>query len=320
MAELPKKVVEGELIKSDWVNSLLEKLGELNAKVIQLSAGIPAGTVTVPNVFGKTLFQARQILTLPSLKLTLGNVLDSNGASINAQSPGSFSLNVLGQYPVPGAKATPGSAVNLLVAGKAESAPSPPSKAPTITGFSDDKTPIGELVDIVGTNFALDKDDNDVTFKNIPAQVLTGTNLELTVRVPNIPGLPESGGNGVAVVVKVKTASGEDTANHLILPALGEGEPPSITLPLIPKTPAVNAKLTINGANFAAKAEHNIIHFDTIKVPAASSINNSQLTVIVPNNVIASPGQKAVVLMVEVATGHGLSKKSDPIEVLMQRG
>lgn len=319
MAELPDEVMPGELISSEWVNSLLAKLSELDAQVQQLSGSLPTGTVTVPNVFGKPLSEARQIITLPALQLALGNVFDSDGASINPNAVASFGLIVLGQYPVPGAKAMPGSAVNLLVAGTSAGSVPPPSKVPTISGFSNEKTPVGELVDIIGTNFVMPITDNVVTFKTVPTPVLSGDILTLTVRVPvGIAGAPTSGIDGVPVPVKVVNPNGEITAQHSILPPLGGGPPPSITLPLVPSLPVVNFKLTINGANFSAVVQQNIIHFDSFTAVAETAKTN-QLTVTVPNGVIPSPGMKSVELIVEVNTGNGPPKMSDPIKVTMQR-
>jgi hypothetical protein len=115
------------------------------------------------------------------------------------------------------------------------------------------------------------------------------------------------------------TPHGQASGQHIIMPPLGGGPPPSITLPLIPSIPAVNSLLTINGANFSANVQQNIIHFDTLAVPAATATTN-KLTVTVPNSVVNQPGTKAVELMVEVNTGIGPPKKSNPIKVTMQRG
>lgn len=318
MAELPDEVMPGELISSEWVNSLLAKVGELDAQVRQLSGSLPAGTVTVPNVFGKPLSEARQIITLPALQLALGSVFNANGASINPNVVASFSLVVIGQYPVPGAKAMPGSAVNLLVAGTGGNTVPPPAPLPTISGFSKLKTPVGELVDIIGTNFVMPKENNAVTFKGVPAEVLAATIMALTVRVPaNIVGAPTSGTDGVPVPVRVVTPHGEVTAQHSILPPLGGAATPTITS-VMPSIPAVNAKMTINGTNFSPNFEQNEIHFDTITATAETALTN-QLVVTVPNGVITAPGMKAVNLKVEVKSAGGLSKMTDPFMVQIQR-
>jgi hypothetical protein len=319
MAELPDEVMPGELITSEWVNSLLAKIGELDAQVQQLSGSIPAGSVMVPNVFGKPFGEARQIISLPALQLALGNVFDSNGASINKDAAASLGLTVIGQYPVPGARAMPGSAVNLLVAGSGSATP-PPSLVPMISGFSNEQTAVDELVDIIGANFVMPITANQVTFKGVPAPVLSGDIMALTVRVPTgITGVPTSGTTGVLIPVNVVTPHGQASGQHTIMPPLGGGPPPSITLPLIPSIPAVNSLLTINGANFSANVQQNIIHFDTLAVPAATA-TTSKLTVTVPNGVISQPGAKAVELIVEVKSGTGTSKMSNPIKVTMQRG
>lgn len=319
MAELPDEVMPGELISSEWVNSLLAKVGELDAQVQQLSGSLPAGTVVVPNVFGKPLSEARQIITLPALQLALGAVFNANGASINPNVVASFGLIVIGQYPVPGAKAMPGSAVNLLVAGSSGSPAPQPAPTPTISGFSKVKTPVGELVDIIGTNFVMPKENNTVTFKGVAAEVLAATIMALTVRVPqNIVGAPTSGTDGVPVPVRVVTPQGEAIAQHTILPPLGGAATPTITS-VSPSIPAVNAKMTINGTNFSTDFQQNEIHFDTITATAETA-TSTQLTVTVPNGVITSPGSKSVNLKVEVKAAGGLSKMTNPFMVTMQRG
>jgi len=322
MAELPDEVMPGELISSEWFNLLLAKIGELDAQVEQLSGSLPAGTVTVPNVFGKPLSEARQIIGLPALQLALGNVFDAFGASINPNVVSSFGLTVLGQYPVPGAKAMPGSAVNLVVAAVPGSGTPTPSQAPTITGFIQPQTPIGEIVEIIGTNFVMPIDDNTVTFGNVPTEPLFGSNiLSLIVKVPDgIPNAPNEGQPGVPVTVRVETANGNDTAQHIILPPLEGPPPPTITLPVIPAIPVVNQQMTINGANFAPIVQQNIIHFDAITVPA-STASPTQLRVVVPNGVINAPGFKFVNLRVEVITNPDNPRISAPIPggVRMQR-
>ncbi len=78
---------------------------------VSLSIGQTAGTITVPNLIGKSLADAEQILTDSTLKV----------GKVNYQQSVSLLPNtVLDQYPSQGNKVNPGDAVDLFVTKPAE--------------------------------------------------------------------------------------------------------------------------------------------------------------------------------------------------------
>ncbi len=102
-------VLPGQVIRSKDFNALID---EINA----LQTGAPGAGVSVPDVFGVALSQAKAVITQPSVNLTLGSVFDVFGTAINPNTPASAARLVLGQAPPALARVTVGSPVNLTVA------------------------------------------------------------------------------------------------------------------------------------------------------------------------------------------------------------
>jgi hypothetical protein len=326
MAELPDEVMPGELISSEWINGLLAKLGELDAQVQQLSGSIPGGTVIVPNLFGKTLGESRQLISLPALQLALGNVLDAYGANINPNVLASASLVVIGQYPVPNAKAFPGSAVNLVVAATPSTGSGPTSKAPTITAFTPTPTPLGQNVDIIGTNFIGDDLSQNQIFFNEAGPFLPlfeSNEFLLKVKVPTDLDDAPVGNQTLPVEVRVVTPNGEAKSDHIVTGALPGATPDITAVEPIDAIPFVGQEITIVGTDFSATAAQNRIHFDSVFVQAKSATGTTRLRVDVPNNIpgLTGPGakEKIVSLRVEVQIGQEQSRISDPFPKEMQK-
>src|SRR5262249_28155126 len=108
MAQIPH-VQPGEVIRSSFINNLID---QLNA----LSTGAPAPGVSVPDVFGRTLSQARTLITQPSVNLALGTTLDAFGTAVDPNASASANRLVIGQAPAAGSLVPVGSPVNLVLA------------------------------------------------------------------------------------------------------------------------------------------------------------------------------------------------------------
>src|SRR5215469_3849432 len=155
------RVKPGGLITAALIN-------QMEVAIEQLSGAQIAGPVSIPNLFGLTLGNAVAILNVPSTQLTVGNVLDSLGNTIDSSQPDSQRLLVLNQMPVAGTNVFAGSSVNLVVAPKPGSSP-PPPRLPSITGFNPTQVHVRALLEIDGLNFDPLPSNNNVTFAGVAA-------------------------------------------------------------------------------------------------------------------------------------------------------
>ena len=291
-------VEPGDLITSEKWNLLLARVAELAAQVQGLSGNVSTGTVTVPNLFGLTLNQATAIITNPAQQLALGNVIDALGQFIDPNEPDAGSLLVINQIPSAGTKTFPGAGVSLLVAGTAGDGEPPPPTLPLISEVFPTPSPVGNQVEIRGSNFAPLNTNNVVTFDNIPTpnpptmQSDVGT---LFVTIPTgIPGAPTAQGqaNKTGVVVRVR-----DIVRNVEAEFSGcvVAPPPAVPLPTItavaPNPAFIGAILQVTGQNFSATAANNTVRFD----------NNPALQVVASSATAVAGG--AIRLNVTIPTG-----------------
>lgn len=256
MATLPKQVQPGDIISSELINAIL-------AQLQSLGTGATAGTQSVPNLIGTRLVDARSVLAEPSLKLSLGFVIDVAGASIDPFAAANVATIVLNQSPPAQARVAPSTSVNLVVT---QASTTPPPPAPTITGT---ETPTGTATTrfavnatmiIVGTNFSATSSQNLVTFDGTPATTVTvdpnDPTRRLQVVVPTgIPEAPVEPGDPdrAGVVVRVQTA-GSAAATTTVTVAAPVPEQPTI-VSISPSTQFEGEDITIVGTNYAESVQ-----------------------------------------------------------------
>jgi hypothetical protein len=277
------RIQPGDLIKSDLINSIIEELQTLNGK---LSGVGVTGSVTVPNLFGRTISETAAIIKQPHINLQFSNVLDAFGASVDLNVPENTIRIVIGQAPEAGARVNPGSLIDVLIAAKPAPATgggeTPPlSIKPIINSadaFKPAKVPIGEDLTIFGQNFSNDRPKNVVTFDGIPAGTPTieSTNTKLVVKVPVLPSPPAAGKEKeVTVVITTEAGGASNSAKVIVLPALA-GAAPKITQILSSQNNAarIGEVITIKGEGFSPKAELNVVSFDAINAPLEATGND----------------------------------------------
>lgn len=268
MATLPSEVQPGDLITSEFMNAILSELVSLRSALDQL--GTPSGSVAVPDLFGRTLSEARAILLQPARQLALGNVIDAAGTLIDPLAQANRLLRVLAQVPIAGAYVQPATAVNLVVSAAAGGT-TPETKPPTITDL---RTPAGTVatrfrVDegmvITGANFDATPANNAVSFGGIGVTPLANANdptRRLVLVVPRgIPGAPTAPGQadlpGVQIVV---TTPGGQAATTCTIAAPSEIPPPRID-DIQPAFAGLGETVTITGSGFSATAAQNAVSF-----------------------------------------------------------
>lgn len=188
MADDLSLVQPGQLITAELLNKLITRV---------LSIDTPAdGKVDVPNVFGRTLIDAVQLLATPGANVQLGSVLDVSGNTIAPSDPTKSGLRVLVQQPSPGTRVLAGSGINLVIAGGTVGVPVP--TAPKIDGFAPVPQAVGQVLQIIGQNFDSNRANNQVTIngKNAGVPAPNSSSTALFVVVP-----PGAEGNPVPVRV-----------------------------------------------------------------------------------------------------------------------
>jgi hypothetical protein len=276
----------GEIITAFDINSLVTVLQNHDAQLQQLGS-LPAGPITVPVLFGRTLGQARAILTGLSQPLTLGIVIDAFGNLVDAFASTTQSRIVLNQIPAAGTRTTAGVAVNLVVA--AQSSGGGPGSGPTppqITSVVPNPVRVGAQLEILGQNFAALHTENNVRIGGVSVTPSALSNVgSLRIIIPTgIPGVPAVPGQpGLAgVPILVITSGGQATTTCTV-------EPPSATQgPVIatftPATAFVDQTVSIGGSNFSTNLANNQVIFDGI-VAVPTSATTTQLVVRVPTNI-----------------------------------
>lgn len=283
MADDLSFVEPGQLITADLLNKIITRV---------LGMGTPAdGKVEVPNVFGRTLSDAVQLLATPGANVQLGSVLDVSGGTIAPSDPTKAGLRVLVQQPSPGTRVLAGSGVNLVIAG---STVVPVPATPKIDGFAPVPQAVGQVLQIIGQNFDPNRANNQVTINGKSAGVPApnSTSSSLFVVVP-------PGAEGSSVPVRVTLPDSRfATRDTTITPSTGAVLP--VITAITTSTSGVvtsgtaatlaNVDVTFTGNNFGTvPAQVRVI----LGVPGSAGVptltptatTNTSLTVRIPASV-----------------------------------
>jgi hypothetical protein len=305
MSPIPN-VQPGEVIRASLINQLIDAV----------NGGIssPATGVAVPDLFGRTLDQARALLTQPTTNLALGTTLDPFGVVVDPNAAGSGSRFVLNQSPSATTRVPVGTPVNLVIAAVSPGSPQPTpivQRTETLTGTVTSTFRVGETLVIVGSGFNVATGLNTVTFDGQPAASIASDPANPTGRlrvvVPTgIPGGPVNPGDPAKPNVQLAVRnSGSTPAIFPITVDAPSGVPmPSIT-GFTPPQQFVGSNVTVNGANFSNVLARNVV-----------TLNGTAATV-----VTATPAQ--IVFTVPNLPGLGLpsgSSLSVPITVTVNDG
>jgi IPT/TIG domain/PASTA domain len=304
MAQIPH-VNPGEVIRASLINQLIDAANAGGGTTV------PSG-VAVPDLFSRTLSQARSLLSQPAVNLPLGATIDAFGTIVDPNAPSSASRVVVGQSPSAGARVPVGTPVSVVLA--AQGTGSGPAPKPVITGFSAATTPVGQPVTILGDNFDLTAANNTVTFDGVPAGVPNpSTKTTLTVIVPPIPGVPKS-----ANVIVATPGGGSSVPAPTNVAAQLPGPNPAITSvdPSPLAIAQVGPPLKIKGSNFSATAANNSTMFDLTPGPVPTAASTTELTLIVPAITGVNSGNppKAVTLTVKVG-----ANSSSPFSMFVEK-
>ncbi|HEX6096512.1 MAG TPA: IPT/TIG domain-containing protein [Thermoanaerobaculia bacterium] len=299
------QVSAGDLITAELMNEILARLANHDALIGQ---GAGAGTILVPSVFGRTLSEARTIITAPTAQLVFGAVIDTQGQVINPNLSQSLLLPVLSQTPSAGSRVAPQTVVDLLVAGQS-GGPSTPT-LPSISTITQSSAAVGSQIDIFGSNFNALPSLNTVRFNGQPGTVSLTSNTEhLIVTVPNtIPGAPQSPGNPPLsnVTVSVATPAGQAPTTGTITVTAPVPSAPQIsgTAPAPPNPAIVGSSLVINGANFSSTNAQNNVTLDGVPC-GVTNASQSSLTVTVPliNGLNSIPSTRTNVPLIVAVAG-----------------
>jgi hypothetical protein len=258
MATLPAQVRPGDLISSDLMNAILDRLS-------QIGGGGVSGTQVVPTVFGTFLGDARATILQPGRQLMLGFTYDVTGAAVDPLSSANFNLIVLNQSPPGGTLVAPNTPVNLVVSQALASSGGGNTPPPTITrtetasGTAASSFPVNGTVAIVGTNFSATASQNRVTFDGTPGVVASDPadpTRRLLVTVPTgIPGGPVNPGDPPksGVVISLRKQGGDPVTTTVTINAPVANQPTISTVS--PATQFETQNATITGTNFTANAQ-----------------------------------------------------------------
>jgi hypothetical protein len=289
-----------------------------------------ASGVAVPDVFGRTVSQARSLLTQPSVNLALGTAIDTFGAAVDPNTTAGAARLVIGQSPVAGTRVPVGSPVNLVIAAQGTVTPPPPptiTRTETATGTAATSFRVGDTIAIVGTNFNVVTSQNAVTFDGRAAASVTADAADPTRRLlvvvptgipsgPVNPGDPDKAG----VVVSVSVA-GSAAATTTITVRAPSGVPqPSITSFTNPQF--VGSAVTVIGQNFSTTAARNVVSLGGVAATVTSA-TATQIVFTVPNFAdlsMVSGSVKVVTIMLTVndagGTAIGTVLSSTPLTVM----
>jgi hypothetical protein len=280
------EVEPGQLITSALWNSLCDTVIDLETQVQQLTGSISTGNSIVPELFGRTLKQAKSLLGVPALQLTPGFVIDAFGTPVDISLPASDNLIVIGQMPVAGARVNPGSSVNLAVSAS-QSAGTPAVKPPKINTFNPSPVPAGTEVTIGGENFSSDKTEiTTLTFDGVAAPVSSSTPTTIKAVVPktmlngpNKVGDPTRNNVNVHLVVKGNATDGTCSVSAPV------SDTPSPHIDSITPNPGVfTADLNIIGTGFSSSPQDHRVKFSGKPVDGVipKAATPTQLTVSLP--------------------------------------
>ncbi len=149
-----------------------------------------------------------------------------------------------------------------------------PGPLPTITSFTPASDKVGATIIISGTNFAANGVDIGVFFGLSPATVITSTETQITAEVP--PGATTG-----KIVVTRNGLSARSATDFVVI------SPPTL-LTFKPISGSTGDIVIIEGANFSANANNNLVLFNGI--PAlVKEATTTQLIVTVPSDVATGP-------------------------------
>lgn len=289
MAALPDTIRPGDVISSDLMVRLIALV---NAHEVALG-GVAAGGITVPDLFGRNLAEARVALQLQ--RLVLGTVIDAFGAIVSSATSATSSVAVLNQVPAAGARTVAGAAVNLVVAAQNSTTPAPPP-VPVLNLIVPTAARVGDTVEMRGSGFA--GASSRVTFGGIAGTVLgTSSQTVLFVTVPaGIPGAPttSSAPDVTGIAVRINNASGNFAESSITLRA--PLATPLLITALTPKPAMVGKPLTVSGSGFAPAANQNVVRFGAIAA-TPTTVSATQMIVTVPSGIpgLITPGDSTTV-------------------------
>jgi hypothetical protein len=293
MAQSIDKVKPGDLIKSELINAMIDNLESLT----QAMSGIGGiGLIVVPNLVGRTLGEARALLSDPTAHLNLGAVFDVFGLAASAVATDAQTRLVVNQVPPSGARVAVGTALNLVLSVRqpstttgGDTVPSDKLVLDSIHPFTPSPVRIGDPLTISGDNFDLSRDLNEVLFDGKKADMpLSSTKKSLVVVVPNIDN-PPTGPAQKEVTVLVR-AKGQEASAKLNLLAKSDVPRPAITGVMTPagnppNTIAPGDIIKVNGNAFASSPTRNEVFLDSLKLtPRATDSTANSLSVVLPDN------------------------------------
>lgn len=299
MADELHEVQPGDLITADFMNALIRA-------VKNLSTG-PGGGVSVPNLFGRTLRDAKTVLAAAGSQLSLGVVVDAFGLVVNPSDATNDLRMVINQTPPAGTVAFSGSSVALVLAAK-PSAGQAPANPPTITQIvransspPETTIPAGTEMQIIGQDFDVVSGNNIVKLNEValPPPSAASTRFVLYVQVPTagIPGFPPTGPMQVNVTVTTP-AGGTSQARQATISPPQATPTPQIT-GITPNPGVLGNTITITGNNFGLATAGVSVLFSislggnpiiaqpgnvqptsiTVTVPEISQVRNSEFPV-----------------------------------------
>lgn len=291
MAALADTVRPGDVISAELMTRIIAML---NAHEAALGGGTSGGGVVVPNLFGRTLSEARVSLELQGL--VLGTVVDVFGSIVNTAGSSSGSLMVLNQVPSGGDTTVAGGAVNLVVSASSGTAPAPAPVTPVLNLTVPTIVRAGETVDFRGSGFA--GASSTVTFGGIAGTVLgTSNQTRLFVTVPTgIPGAPSSTGSPDVPGIAVRITNPDGAFVNSTITIRAPLASPLALSSITPDPATVGAPITIVGTGFTTTMSQHIVRFGAVTAtPTAATA--TQLTVTVPTGIpgLINPGDSTTV-------------------------
>lgn len=303
MATLADTVRPGDVISAELMTRIIAML---NAHEAALGGGSTVGVV-VPNLFGRTLAEARVSLELQ--QLTLGTVVDVFGAIVNTAGSSSGALMVLNQVPSGGDRTVTGGAVNLVVSASSGGAPAPSPVVPVLNLTVPDIARPGTTVDFRGSGFA--GAGSTVTFGGIAGTVLgTSNQTRLFVTVPTgIPGAPALPGDPDAPGIAVRIANPDGAFLTSTITIRAPLANPLAIISITPDPATVGGPIDIVGTGFTTTPSQHVVRFGAVTAtPSASTA--TQLTVTVPTGIpgLINPGDSTTVnVSVQRTTDNAVS-------------
>ena len=146
----------------------------------------------------------------------------------------------------------------------------------TITGIDPPSGPVGTRVTIRGTGFVAIASNTEVSFSGTMA-----TNVDVIGSTVLVVVVPTGAATGpIEVVVNSGTPVSSSDFTVTI--------PPTISS-ISPEMGPVGTSVVIEGQNFSATAEDNVVEFNGVTAATPTGVSETSLTVLVPNNATTGP-------------------------------